>query len=214
MAPPPCFAWSPSPCASRTGRKGPAPKTAAPAPPGRRPPSPRSRSRSPARRRAPRAGCAARGASTCRRPPRPICPPGTPPTQKIRLSIALVGEPVAAEILAGHAGGDLPHPRLAEAAGEQGDGRIGQLRGVEGRRGEDVLDVEPISGIRSSGTPAAIASPRAIRCDAVEQQLSGLVGEAPHGQQQLRLVGDDVVLGAGVEAADGDHAGSAGRSRG
>jgi hypothetical protein len=56
------------------------------------------------------------------------------------------------------------------------------------------------TGMRSSGIPAAMASPFAA--DPVEQELSHRDRVAAHRELQLHLVGDDVVLRAAEEAPD------------
>ena len=81
---------------------------------------------------------------------------------------------------------------------------FGELLGVEGRGRilvfADGDDRHPVVG-HAGRDRLAPGDPR----DPVEQQLAHLGLVAAHGELQLGLVGNDVVLGAGLEAADRHH---------
>ena len=56
-----------------------------------------------------------------------------------------------------------------------------------------------------AGAPAPVAADLAMPVDCFQHMVAGLVGGGSHGQLQLHFVGDDVVLCAAVDRADGDH---------
>ena len=115
-----------------------------------------------------------------------------------------IGPAKAAEILATHHRFRLFHPLLAEPAFEQLRHFHRKFRAVVGGRCEFRLaqghDRHPV--LRHAGSNRLTAR---NPLDAVEQLGPRIVAIAAHGQQQQRLVGDDIMLGAGLKAADGDH---------
>ena len=87
---------------------------------------------------------------------------------------------------------------------EQSEGLLGEVLRVERRRREFAFaerdDRHSVLGNSGGDRFSASDAP-----DAVEQQLANLGLVAAHGQLELGLVRNDVVLGAGMEAADRDY---------
>ena len=119
----------------------------------------------------------------------------------------LVGEPEAAEILAAHHGRRRLDAVRSEALREQ-LGRAGGEGGSVERRGRIFLLADRHDRHAIIGHPGRDRLSPHDALDAVEQQLARRVAVAAHREQHLRFIRDDVVLGAGVEAADGHHRGA------
>ena len=139
--------------------------------------------------------------ASLRRLPLVLGHPADPEDQ--RFDAIGVGPAVLAEILATHYAGHLHHPVFAEAGAKAAHHGFGKLGIVEGGRRVGIGHGHHRQLIlrntrRNRLAPRDPGNP-------VEQQLARLVSVAAHGQLQLRLVGNDVVLGPGAEAAHGDH---------
>ena len=112
-----------------------------------------------------------------------------------------ISEPIIAEILARHNGGGGNHALFAEAGGEQRAEPRGLRRCVEGRRRRLILDDHhrhPVFGHPRRNRLAA-RDPR----DSAKQMVAHLGLVAAHGEQQLGLVRNDIMLGTRMKAADG-----------
>ena len=143
-------------------------------------------------------------------PPFPLCrlklccrTPANPEDQ--RFDPIRLGPGKFAEILAGHDRLCLHHSVRAEAGAEE----IRQLRGEPG----GIVSRPGIRLEHRNGWHQLLGNSRSLRftggnsTNSIEQQLARGIAIAAHGQLELGLIRDDVVLGPGVEAADCDHCG-------